>query len=190
MQFSLTTLAGATALSVALMTAPVFADQVAYHADLTAAQETPPTDSTGTGSLDATYDTSTKTLTWTVTYDGLTGDVTAAHFHGPAAIGAKAPPVVPIEAPYTSPIKGSATLTDAQATDLQAGMWYFNLHTAKYPDGEIRGQVVSGGAASSMASSMQPMASSSAMDMGSSSMAASSAMSSEAPMASSSSSAM
>ena len=67
MQFSLTTLAGATALSVALMTAPVFADQVAYHADLTAAQETPPTDSTGTGSLDATYDTSTKTLTWSVT---------------------------------------------------------------------------------------------------------------------------
>ena len=174
MQFSLTTLTAAAALSMALMVGPALADQVAYHADLTAAQETPPTDSTGTGSLDATYDTSTKTLTWTVTYDGLTGDVTAAHFHGPAAIGAKAPPVVPIEAPYTSPIKGSATLTDAQATDLQAGMWYFNLHTAKYPDGEIRGQVVAGGA-SSMASSMEPMASSSemsSMDMSSSSSAA------------------
>ena len=84
-------------------------------------------------------------------------------------MGAKAPPVVPIEAPFTSPIKGSATLTDAQASDLQAGMWYFNLHTAKYPDGEIRGQVVAGGAG---ASSMEPMASSSAMDTSSSSSAA------------------
>jgi hypothetical protein len=173
MRLSLGPLTAAAALSLAMLTAPAFADQVAYHADLTAAQETPPADSTGTGSLDAMYDTSTKTLTWTITYDGLTGDVTAAHFHGPAAMGAKADPVVPLEAPFASPIKGSATLTDAQATDLSSGMWYFNLHTAKYPDGEIRGQVVgsSGGGASSMASSPEPMASSSAMDMSSSSAA-------------------
>ena len=173
MKLSLGPLTAAAALSLVMLAAPAFADQVAYHADLTAAQETPPTDSTGTGSRDATYDTSTKTLTWTVTYTGLTGDVTAAHFHGPAAMGAKADPVVPLEAPFASPIKGSATLTDAQATDLQAGMWYFNLHTAKYPDGEVRGQVVGGDTAgSSMASSMEPMASSSAMDMSSSSSAA------------------
>lgn len=151
MQFSFQTLAAAALLSGALIAAPAFADEVAYHADLTAAAETPPTDSTGTGTLDATYDTSTKALSWTVTYDGLTGDVTAAHFHGPAAVGVKAPPVLPITAPYTSPIKGSATLTDQQASDLQAGMWYFNLHTAKYPDGEIRGQVTSGAGTSSSA---------------------------------------
>jgi len=177
MKLSIGTLTAVAAVSLAFLAAPALADQVAYHADLTAAQETPPADSAGTGSLDASYDTSTKMLSWTVTYSGLTGDVTAAHFHGPAAMGAKAPPVVPIEAPFTSPIKGSATLTDAQASELQAGMWYFNLHTAKYPDGEIRGQVVAGGAGtSSMASSMEPMASSSAtssaMDMSSSSSAA------------------
>ena len=173
MKLSLGPLTAAAALSFALLAAPAFADEVAYHADLAAAQETPPTDSTGTGSLDATYDTSTKMLTWTVTYTGLTGDVTAAHFHGPAAMGAKADPVVPLEAPFASPIKGSATLTDAQATDLSAGMWYINLHTAKYPDGEVRGQVVAAGTGgSSMASSMEPMASSSAMDMSSSSSAA------------------
>jgi len=173
MKLSIGTLTAVAAVSLAFLAAPALADQVAYHADLTAAQETPPADSAGTGSLDASYNTSTKMLNWTVTYSGLTGDVPAAHFHGPAAMGAKAPPVVPIEAPFTSPIKGSATLTDAQASDLQAGMWYFNLHTAKYPDGEIRGQVVAGGAGtSSMASSMEPMASSSAtssaMDMSSS----------------------
>ncbi len=39
------------------------------------------------------------------------------------------------------PINGNATLTDDQITQLQGGQWYFNLHTAKFPDGEIRGQV-------------------------------------------------
>ncbi len=37
--------------------------------------------------------------------------------------------------------KGKATLTAAQAADLTAGRWYVNLHTAKHPGGEIRGQV-------------------------------------------------
>jgi hypothetical protein len=42
----------------------------------------------------------------------------------------------------TSPAKGTATLTDAQAADLQAGRWYINIHTAANRGGEIRGQVV------------------------------------------------
>ena len=66
----------------------------------------------------------------------------AAHFHGPAAAGANAPPVVPVPATaLASPIKGDATLTDAQAADLAAGKWYFNIHTAAHGPGEIRGQV-------------------------------------------------
>ena len=40
-----------------------------------------------------------------------------------------------------SPIEGSATLTDAQAADLQGGKWYVNVHTAGHKSGEIRGQV-------------------------------------------------
>ena len=163
MRVSIRTFTAALAFSTALLVAPTWADEVKYHADLTAAQETPPTVSAGTGALDASYDTSSKILTWTATYDGLTGDIAAAHFHGPAAVGAKAPPVVPISAPYTSPIKGSATLTDQQASDLKAGLWYFNLHTAKYPDGEVRGQLMEGDGSASIASSMslEPMASSS-----------------------------
>ena len=167
MRFLASSLAALSA--VAMMAAPAFADQVKYTADLTASAETPPTDSTGTGTVDATYDTATKMLTWTIDYQGLTGDVTAAHFHGPAPVGEKASPVVPIDAPYTSPISGSATLTDPQAADLQAGMWYFNLHTAKYPDGEVRGQLVQGGVGAS-SSAMSEM--SSAMPEASSSSAA------------------
>ena len=42
----------------------------------------------------------------------------------------------------TSPVEGSATLTDAQAADLVAGKYYINIHTAANPGGEIRGQVM------------------------------------------------
>ena len=125
-----------------LFAAPARAEMLNMTAELNGASEVPANDSAGTGSLEATYDTDTKMFTWTVTYEGLTGDATAAHFHGPAAPDANAGPVVPIEGDLASPIEGSATLTDEQATQLQDGMWYFNLHTAQYPDGEIRGQVM------------------------------------------------
>jgi hypothetical protein len=80
-------------------------------------------------------------LTWTIVYSGLTGAATAAHFHGPAKPGKNAAPVVPLTGALDSPIKASATLTDAQAKDLLAGLWYINIHTAANPGGEIRGQL-------------------------------------------------
>ena len=81
-----------------------------------------------------------KKLTWKGSYTGLTGPATAAHFHGPAETGKNAGVAVPI-APATSPLEGSATLTDAQAADLMAGKWYVNVHTAANKGGEIRGQL-------------------------------------------------
>lgn len=110
-------------------------------ADLKGASETPPNDAKGTGSLTGTYSSADKKLTWTVTYSGLTGPVTAAHFHGPAPEGKPAPIEVPVNGPFESPMKGSATLTDKQADDLKSGKMYFNLHTAAHKPGEIRGQV-------------------------------------------------
>ena len=139
--FLMTAIAGTAFVAALALGVPANAAAISFKADLTGAQETPPTDSKGKGAADVAYDAASKTLTWTITYSGLTGPATAAHFHGPAKIGAKAPPVVPISGDLNSPIKGKATLTDQQAKDLQAGMWYFNLHTAKFPDGEIRGQL-------------------------------------------------
>jgi len=141
MRLSLATFAAAAALSIAFAAAPALASEVKYQTVLSGQSETPPNDSKGTGTVDATYDTDTKTLTWSITYQDLSGDVTAAHFHGPAKAGDKAGPVVPIPDPLASPISGSATLTDAQYDDLNKGLWYFNLHTAKFPDGELRGQM-------------------------------------------------
>jgi hypothetical protein len=112
-----------------------------YKVTLTAAAETPPTTSAGSGALTATYDTDSKKLEWTVTYSGLTGPPIAAHFHGPAPVGKPAPIEVPLQGSLDSPIHGSATLTDAQAKDLLDGMMYFNLHTAANKPGEIRGQM-------------------------------------------------
>jgi len=117
------------------------AEVLHYTATLTGPAETPPTASTGTGTLTATYDTDTKKLEWTVTYSGLTGPAIAAHFHGPAPVGKAAPIEVPLKAPLDSPMTGSATLTDAQAKDLMDGLMYFNIHTAANKPGEIRGQM-------------------------------------------------
>jgi len=117
-----------------------FAEEMKFRADLKGSTEVPPVQTSATGTADITYDSATKNLSWTIEHTGLSGDVTAAHFHGPAAVGVNAPPVVPIE--LSALAKGSATLDDAQAKDLTEGRWYLNLHTAANPDGEIRGQVM------------------------------------------------
>lgn len=121
---------------------PALAETLAYNADLKGASEVPPNDSKGTGMVAAKYDTATKKLTWTVTYKDLTGPATAAHFHGPAATGVNAGPQITLEGNLASPIKGEATLSDAQSADLAKGNWYLNVHTAVHEPGEIRGQLV------------------------------------------------
>ena len=132
--------AGAGVVALLGMAPAVFAATETYVAELKASTEVPPNDSAAAGTLTATYDTTTKKLTYSVSYTGLTGPATAAHFHGPAAAGANAGVAVPVK-DAASPIKADATLTDAQAADLQAGKWYFNVHTEKNKGGEIRGQL-------------------------------------------------
>jgi hypothetical protein len=117
---------------------PAIADTLTFKADLKGGSQVPPVDSPGTGAAQVVADTAAKTLSWTITYSGLTGDPKAAHFHGPAGPAENAPPVITISDKIQS---GSAELTGQQLADLEAGKWYINIHTAKFPDGEIRGQV-------------------------------------------------
>lgn len=131
--------ASALAAFAVLPGTSAFAEMVKYKADLQARSEVPPTDSSGTGTADITVDTEAKTVTWKVDVGGLSGDATAAHFHGPAKEGENAGPIVDITANWK---EGSADLTDDQRKQLEDGLVYLNVHTAKFPDGEIRGQVV------------------------------------------------
>jgi hypothetical protein len=132
-----------TVSALALVSLAAHAATIHLSADLKASSEVPPKDSAGTGTLTATLNTETNEFKYHVEFSGLTGPAAAAHFHGPAAAGANAKPQVPIKAsPITSPIDGTATLTPEQAKDLVAGLWYFNIHTAANPGGEIRGQIM------------------------------------------------
>jgi hypothetical protein len=114
---------------------------VTFTTQLRAANEVPPNASPATGSVDAVFNKDTNLLRWKVSYTGLTGPAAAAHFHGPAAIGANAGVALPWQNPIHSPMEGSATLTAAQAADLVAGRWYANIHTKANPGGEVRGQM-------------------------------------------------
>jgi hypothetical protein len=115
---------------------------VHYTAHLSGRSEIPKTDSKGKGKLEATFDTQSKALNYTLTFEGLSGPATAAHIHGPATRKQTAGVVVPIggKSP-TSPVTGTATLTDDQVKMLQAAKMYVNVHTAADPGGEIRGQI-------------------------------------------------
>jgi hypothetical protein len=132
----LATLALGTAIAFA---GPAFAEKM--KATLDGASEVPPNTSAGKGTADIDYDAASKKLTWKLTYSGLSGPATAAHFHGPAEAGKDAGVAVAIPNATSSPTEGSATLTDAQAADLLTGKYYVNVHTAANPKGEIRGQV-------------------------------------------------
>ncbi|MDX8519337.1 CHRD domain-containing protein [Mesorhizobium dulcispinae] len=131
----------ALAVSTAfLLASPAMAETMKFKATLDGGQQTPPVTTKGKGTATFTFNTTSKKLSWNVKYSGLSGPPSGAHIHGPAAMGQSADPVIPFKK-LKSPIKGSATLTDTQATDLEAGKYYVNIHTKANPDGEIRGQI-------------------------------------------------
>ena len=118
---------------------------VTFKVALTGAQEVPPVQTPGAGTIDITYDPSTRVVTWTITSDVLSGPMTMAHIHGPAAEGKNGPVVIWLSkqgSSAASPISGRATLTPEQAQQFAAGEWYINVHTKAHPAGELRGQVI------------------------------------------------
>lgn len=112
-----------------------------FLVNLSPDQEVPPVAGSAKGTLDASYNKLTRELTWTLSYSGLSGEPTAAHFHGPARAGANAGVALGINGPITNPTQGKATLTAEQASDLMGGLWYVNVHTVAHRGGEIRGQL-------------------------------------------------
>src|SRR6476659_2625518 len=70
------------------------ADPLSFKVALSGARELPTVETPATGVADITYDPATRVVSWVITYSGLSGAATAAHFHGPAGQEGKAPLVV------------------------------------------------------------------------------------------------
>jgi hypothetical protein len=120
---------------------------VDFTIDLDGAQAGTGSAATGTGT--ATIDTGINSLSWSITFaaSALTNgpaSVTAAYFHvGPA--GVNGPAITPpgnVAGAGTSPITGSATITDTNETRLLSACIYFEIQTTAFPAGEIRGQLI------------------------------------------------
>jgi hypothetical protein len=115
-------------------------------------QEVPANSSTATGTITGVYNDFTNTIFYTISFSGLSSNSTAAHFHGPAAVGVGAGVMIAYAGFPTSVTSGtyssSNVLTDAQEANLLAGLVYSNIHSVNFGAGEIRAQIVVGAASS------------------------------------------
>ncbi len=112
---------------------------------MTAAEEVPAPkgevgSARGTFTATVTQSDTGATLSWQMTFGGLTGPAGAAHIHT-GQTGVPGPVVVPLCGPCESPASGTANATAAVLTALQSGGTYVNVHTATNGPGEIRGQI-------------------------------------------------
>jgi len=130
----------------ALLAMPGWSQAATYYlfASLDGNQEVPPVPTPGIGTNYVIYDNVSNLLNWYISFNGLVGTTTAAHFHGPAAPGFNASVQVPISIPLGVTLgsaNGSVTINDTQEGQLLSGLWYTNIHTNQYTGGEIRGQL-------------------------------------------------
>ena len=99
------------------------------------------TNSSATGTFVGVLNETTRVMSYTVTYTGLT--LTAGHFHRIDTTKTEGTGPAEITFPsLTSPIAGSTPeLTALQIQRLKNSQYYVDLHTTRYPDGEIRGDL-------------------------------------------------
>jgi hypothetical protein len=129
--------------AVTLCSTDVRAEVVSLSASIAGANEVPPVATQGTGTATVSIDTETRLLQWNVQVGGLSGPISAAHFHCPATTIQNAPISIPIAgAGAESPLHGSIAISPEQMANILGGRCYINVHTALHPPGEVRGQVV------------------------------------------------
>ena len=124
------------------------AQVVQFNASLTAAQETTASTSTATGSAILLYDVNANTFDLIVTLNDFANTITNSHIHE-GAVGVAGPVVTGLgsETIYsrsgntlTAVIRG-VTHLGTKLTLLENGA-YYNIHSAQFPGGEIRGQLI------------------------------------------------
>jgi len=121
----------------------------------TAAQTIPASNATSSGTLEATYDRATKTVSYKVSWANLMDTATTLHVHGLADSGAVAlsPGIIQTFTRTTTPALPTAKVAGSfsanlfvdgvliKEEDMLAGKYYIDLHTKAKPNGELRGQL-------------------------------------------------
>jgi hypothetical protein len=110
------------------------------RASLTEAQEVPPTGATATGEGWFLVDTAANTLTYNITNTALSSAETAAHIHGFAPAGVNAGVLYAL--PAGTPKTGVINYLESEEIGILTGQTYVNIHSASFPGGEIRGQIL------------------------------------------------
>ena len=114
---------------------------------LSGLQEVPQRETLAKGTMDVNYDKKTKWLKFTVKWWDLTAIPIGSHIHGTAPKGVNAGIKYDFTALLPKVVAGSFTnsvLVDGVAIkedSLLLGYYYLNIHTPKFPGGEIRGQI-------------------------------------------------
>ena len=132
------------------ITDPIPLPDLKVSTTLSGANEVPANSSTATGSVNGTVNQETGILSLNIMYsDSAASDSTSAdslfsptawHIHKGAADTTGAV-VINLGTTFSTPFAFKDTLSEQQLADLKAGMYYVNIHTAKFPNGEIRGQL-------------------------------------------------
>jgi hypothetical protein len=117
-------------------------DDIIFTAKLSDNEQSVPTYSPGSGLAEIRLERATLKITWNVTYSGLTSPAISAGLYGPENVGANAGRFVDLGVNgLKSPLRGSKVLSDGEFQYLITGRVYVNIHTTKYKDGELRGQL-------------------------------------------------
>jgi len=106
--------------------------------------QVPENSSAAVANLSGTYNANANLLKYNVVWTGLSTTATAAHFHGIAAPGITANALYPLNVDInglSGTASGEITVADSVENALLSGRIYYDIHSAEFPDGEIRGPV-------------------------------------------------
>jgi hypothetical protein len=119
--------------------AQVYFYDTVFRADLTGGQVVPPSGSAATGFGNVTLPENRGNVYVTI-WSELAAVATAAHVHGPAGPGETGPVLFSLSCyPAWGCLSAMDPVSGPMVAQLIAGQWYLDIHTASYPDGEIRG---------------------------------------------------
>lgn len=124
-----------------------------FTASLNGANEVPPNASLATGTAYLTLNDTTLNVFVDLPYLPGSFVPVGAFIHGPAALGATAPMLFDLGTPFSRPpfpptdpsgdefVRNGIALSSFQITELMNGLWYINVASSAFPDGELRGQI-------------------------------------------------